>query len=148
MHKKLIEKMKERSSKEDLMCLADIADMALDTMKESNHEFYEHLESLMYETVYGKVISEEMAEDWVSKLKPMAKWTKEEIANAISGTGLKPLEAYVVMNMLYSDMKNVLGTGDDEDSLKKYIQATKDWLSDEDASENKLYNYYKYIIKK
>ena len=89
-----------------------------------------------------------MEENWVSSLKPMAKWTKEEVAKVTSGRGLKPLEAYVLMNMLYSDMKNVLGTGDDEDSLKKYIQATKDWLSDEDASENKLYNYYKYIIKK
>ena len=147
MHKKLLEKMKERSSKEDLMCLADITDMALDTMKESNPEFYEHLESLMYETVYGKVISEEMAEKWVSSLKPMAKWTKEEVTKVTSGMGLKPLEAYVVMNMLYSDMKNVLGTGDDEDSLKKYIQATKDWLSDEDAKEDKLYCYYKNIVK-
>ena len=147
MHKKLLEEMKKRNSKEDLMCLIDITGMALDKMKEEEPEFYEHLESLMYESLYGKVISEEMAEKWVMNLKPMAKWTKEEVTNVTSGTGLKPLEAYVVMNMLYSDMKNVLGTGDDEESLNKYIQATKDWLTDEDAREDKLYCYYKNIVK-
>ena len=51
------------------------------------------------------------------------------------------------MNMLYSDMSNVLGTGDTEESLRKYIEATRDWLNDPDAEECKLYNYWKYVVR-
>lgn len=52
------------------------------------------------------------------------------------------------MNMLYSDMKNVLGEGNDEESIKKYIQASKDWLNDEDVGESKLFKYYRYVVQK
>lgn len=63
------------------------------------------------------------------------------------GLNIDPIQFYVVMNMLYSDMKNVLGSGDDEESLEKYVEATKDWLNDDDVGKDKLYDYYKYVIK-
>ena len=146
MHKKLIEKMKERSSKEDLMCLADITDMALDTMKESNHEFYEHLESLIYETVYGKVISEEMAEDWVENMQPYhLHWTKEQTDSVMKqyAPSVKSLDWFVVLNMMYNDYRDVLET----DEVDTYAKLAKGWLMDIDAKEGKLYYYYKNIVK-
>lgn len=153
MHKKLTQKMREKKSAEDLMCLADIVDMALDNMKEENPEFYEHLESLLYESVYGKVISEEMAQKIVEAMRPKAKWSCEETYYVLSknGVNIPKWSGYVLMNMHYSDMKNILGGGEDDESLEKYIIATKDWYFDEDSpisGEEKLYNYFKYVVKK
>lgn len=146
MHKKLLEKMKERSSKDDLLCLADITDMALDTMKESNPDFYEHLESLMYETVYGKVISEEMAEKWVSDMQPYhLHWTMEQTDSVMKqyAPSVKPLDWFVVLNMMYNDYRDVLGT----EEVDTYAKLAKGWLMDKDAKEDKLYCYYKNIVK-
>lgn len=146
MHKKLLEKMKERSSKDDLMCLADITDMALDTMKESNPDFYEHLESLMYETMYGKVISEEMAEKWVSDMQPYhLHWTMEQTDSVMKqyAPSVKTLDWFVVLNMMYNDYRDVLGT----EEVDTYAKLAKGWLMDSDAKEDKLYCYYKNIVK-
>lgn len=146
MHKKLLEEMKKNKSVTDLMTLIDVADMSLDTMKESNPDFYEHLESLLYESVYGKVISEEMAENWVEDMKPYhLHWTKEQTDNVMKqyAPGLKPLDWYVVLNMMYNDYRDVLGT----DDVDLYAKLAKGWLTDRDAKDSKLYCYYKNIVK-
>jgi hypothetical protein len=60
------------------------------------------------------------------------------------------LSAYVIMNMKYSDEKKALGTGDDEESLMRYIEATKGFYNDPDATksgEEKLFEYYFHIVK-
>lgn len=144
MHKSILKKMKERASREDVNALADVVSMALDEMHEEHHEFYEHLECILYEAVYGKRITREMADKWVSHMKPLAKWTFEGTTDVMhqKGLNLDPVEFYVVMNMLYSDMHNVF-----EEDLDKYVMAAKDWLQDEDVAEHKLYNYYKHVVK-
>lgn len=146
MHKKLLERMKERKSVDDLMTLIDIVDMSLDTMKESRPDFYEHLESLLYESVYGKVISEEMAEKWVSEMLPYRiHWTREQTNSVMKqyASNMNPIEWYVVLNMMYNDYRDVLGTED----VDVYAKLSKAWLNDIDAKKDKLYCYYKNIIK-
>lgn len=93
-----------------------------------------------------------MKREWVKEMKPMAKWTEEEVKSVVSQYGIKVpyMSAYVILNMLYSDMKNALGSGDDEESLKRYLQATNDWYFDEDSKvdgEEKLFNYKFYVVK-
>ncbi len=78
--------------------------------------------------------------------------TEEEVKEVVNQYGLKVpyMSAYVIMNMLYSDMKNTLGTGEDEESLKMYLQATNDWYFDKDINSNgeeKLFNYRFYVVK-
>lgn len=146
MHKKLLEKIKERSSKEDLMCLIDITGMVLDKMKEEDHDFYEYLEALLYENVYGKVISEEMAEKWVMSMTPYhLHWTKEQTDSVMKqyAPSVKPLDFFVVLNMMYNDYKDVLET----EEVDTYARLAKGWLMDSDAKEDKLYCYYKNIVK-
>lgn len=66
------------------------------------------------------------------------------------GSKVPYMSAYVIMNMLYSDMSNTMGTGDDEEGIKKYLQATHDWYFDEDIGtdgEEKLFNYKMYVVK-
>lgn len=146
MHKKIICKMKERGSREDLMTLADVSEMSLDKFKEEEPEFYEYLESLLYETYYGKVISEEMAENWVSNMQPYHEyWSKEQTDNVMKqyASNVKPLDWFVVLNMMYNDYRDVLGI----DEVDIYAKLAKGWLTDSDAKEDKLYCYYKNIVK-
>lgn len=145
-----IEKIGENKKIEDMEKLGDmLADIIYKT-KESHPELYEKYKMKLYEMAYGKVLTKEMAEDWVKNMKPMAKWdydTTTSVKKQVGITDIDDISFYVVMNMLYSDMSNVLGSGDTDESISAYIEATKDWLHDEDIGKNKLYDYWKYVVK-
>ena len=100
---------------------------------------------------YGYKISDEMADKWVMGLMPKYKWNKDQIYCVANKYGVDiPLNcAYILMNMLYSDSKNIYGEGDDEESIKKYIEGIKNWYYDEDSKykqEEKVYMYGKVIV--
>lgn len=147
-----ISKIGENKKIEDMQKLGDmLADIIYD-MKESHHELYEKYKMELYIMANGKVLTDDMKREWVKEMKPMAKWTEEEVKSVVSQYGIKVpyMSAYVILNMLYSDMKNALGSGDDEESLKRYLQATNDWYFDEDSKvdgEEKLFNYKFYVVK-
>ena len=145
-----IAKIGENKKIEDMEKLGDMLAEIIYETKESHPEIYEKYKMCLYEMAYGKVLTKEMAEKWVENMKPSSKWnydTTTEVKNKYGINDIDEVSFYVVMNMLYSDMKNVLGEGDTEESLTNYIQATKDWLNDEDVKENKLYDYWKYVVK-
>lgn len=147
-----ISKIGENKKIEDMQKLGDmLADIIYD-MKESHHELYEKYKMELYIMANGRVLTDDMKREWVKEMKPMAKWTEEEVKSVVSQYGIKVpyMSAYVILNMLYSDMKNALGSGDDEESLKIYLQATNDWYFDEDSKvdgEEKLFNYKFYVVK-
>ena len=130
----------------------DLFVMAMYNVKEHDEKLYDHIKCEMYEMIYGKKIDREIADCWVSWMNPKAKWTKEQVQSVGTsyGIAIPEDELYVLMNMLYSDNSKIYGTGDDTESLEKYIQGVKDWYYDEDlkiSGSEKLYNYYKYIVK-
>lgn len=145
MHKKLLEEIKKRKSERDLICLADLLEMVLDDMAEEKPDFYDHIESKLYENIYGKVVSEEMAKKWVRKMQPYGeKWEMEETTEVLkkNGLSLRDIDFYVVLNMMYNDFAKSVG-----DDTTMYIKLARDWLKDDDAKEDKLYNYYKYVVE-
>lgn len=152
MIRKFISKIGENKKNEDMQKLGDmLADIIYET-KESHPEMYEKYKMELYIMANGNVLDDDMKREWVKEMKPMAKWTEEEIKSVVNQYGLKVpyMSAYVIMNMLYSDMKKTLGTGEDEESLKMYLQATNDWYFDEDINSNgeeKLFNYRFYVVK-
>lgn len=99
----------------------------------------------------GKRLTDDMKRQWAKEMRPAYKWTEEEVSQIISNYGLNmPISsAAVIMNMMYSDLRKALGEGDDEESLRRYVQATKDWYYDSDTTnteEAKLYEYWKNIV--
>lgn len=85
------------------------------------------------------------------RLNPKAKWTKEEVESVVTSRGITiPVSsAYVIMNMLYSDFKDIFGSGDDN-TINNYINAMKLWYHDKDAEhteEHKLFKYYYNVVK-
>ena len=143
MHKVYLEKMDFNAHKRKTI---DIIDMLMCEIKETQPKLYKHIECEIYEMVYGKKISEEMAYNWVSSMQPKREhWTVEETTNAMQQMGYShnPIEFYVVANMQYNDMYEIVK--DDETLAIKMANA---WLLDTDAKECKLYEYWKYVIKR
>jgi hypothetical protein len=141
VHKALIEEMRKRSSKEDLMCALDILEMTLDTMKEENPEFYEHLEMKLYENIYGKTLSKEMAEKIITNMKPYhMKWSLEQtkdVQKQFDMENIRDIDFWVVMNSAYNDYSNIF-----DDNIEMYAKYTKDFIKDEDAKEGKVFLYF------
>ena len=150
--RKYIDKIGENKKPEDMEKLGDMLSEIIYMMKESHPELYEKYKMELYVMANGKVLTDDMKREWVEEMKPSAKWTEEEVKSVITQYGVKVpnMSAFVIINMLYSDMKNAFGNGDDEESLKRYLQATNDWYFDEDAEvdgEEKLFNYKFYVVK-
>lgn len=147
----IINEIVDSGNVEHMHNLSDILEDILEIIKQYDEECYKKYEMELYEMAYGKKLTDKIKTEWVQNLQPSAKWNIEEIEEIYSRYGIEmPLYSFfVIMNMMYSDMEKILGTGNDNDSLIRYIQASHNWYYDEDAintQESKLYNYWKYIV--
>lgn len=150
MHRYYVEKIINSGDNDKLKELGEITIEAIDIVKDYSKIDYKALEDELYELIEGKKLNKEMADEWVANMKPAAKWTYEQIESVQKPYEIRPIDAYVLFNMLYSDMQEALGTGDTEDSIQRYINAVKGWYFDKDLKidgAEKLYNYKKYIVK-
>lgn len=141
-----IDTIVEKGKQEDMEELSDMLTEIIESMKEHHHDKYEHYKMCLYELAYGHVVSEEMGEDWVRDMKPIGKhWTIEDTTNAMNNLGYNfdKNSFYIVANMMYNDYYNIVK---DDDTLA--LKMAHDWLSDEDAKEDKLYCYWKHVIKR
>lgn len=143
MHKVYVEKINFDIHREKIK---EILEMLLCDAKNKNHDLYEHIEEELYEMAYGKKISEEMAEKWVEHMQPIGKyWNMTETTNAMYDLGYNhnEIDFFVVSNMMKNDYEELT---QDNDELA--LKLAHDWLKDTDARECKLYQYWKYVIKK
>lgn len=145
MHKTLIPKMKERAEKADIYALADVADMLLDSIKESEPGFYKHAESVLYEAYYGKKLIKELAEMKIHNMKPHGmKWSLEQTNQVMSQHGLnyENVDFWFVMNLMYNKYQPMF-----DEEVEKYVEFSKIFLDDENAKEGKVYIYATEIFK-
>ena len=141
-----IAKIGENKNIEDMEKLGDmLADIIYDT-KESHPEIYEKYKMCLYEMAYGKVLTEDMAENIVHKMKPDGEhWNIETTTSVKQQYGLNNIsdvDFYVVMNMAYNDYKDVFG-----DDTEMYVKYSKAFILDEDAKEGKVFTYFMEIPK-
>ena len=146
MIRKYIEKIGEKRNSEDMEKLGDMLAEIIYETKDAHHELYEKYKTELYEMAYGKKISEEMAQKWVKAMKPVGlHWTLEETTDAMESLGysFNDLDFFVVSNMIYNDY---FETVRDDETLA--LKLAYQWLKDEDAKDDKLYEYWKYVTKK
>lgn len=146
MHiKEYLEKIVDKGKAEDMRELSHILDKVVHHLKECDPEWYNKICLKLYEMAYGKVLTLEMAEEWVRSMKPMAKYTKEETDSIIKEKALNvnDINFYAALNMICSDYGKVIG-----EDLDKYVEFTMAFLNDEDAKPDKLYLYWKDIVMK
>ena len=145
MIRKYIDKIADNGKIEDMNELGDMLSEVIYEMKDAHPEEYHEYKMELYEMAYGKKINEEMAEKWVKEMNPIGMhWTKEETTNAMQSLGynVDTTDFFVVANMMYNDYYD-LAKEDETLALK----LAYDWLRDEDAKEDKLYCYWKHIVK-
>lgn len=145
MIRKYIEKIGEKRNVEDMETLGDMLADLIEDMKEEHYDLYKDYKLDLYEMAYGKKISEDMADKWVKEMKPVGiHWTMEETTNAMNDLGysFNEIDFYVVANMMYNDYYNLVK---EDETLA--LKLASDWLNDEDAKEDKLYCYWKHVIK-
>lgn len=145
--KHYIEKIVSKGKQEDMEKLSDMLSEIIYQMKEHHYDKYKCYKMKLYEMVEGKVINEEMADEWVNSMKPIGEhWSLEETTNAMESLGYKDKEVdfYVTANMMYNDNYELVK---DNDELA--LKLAHNWLNDVDIEDldSKLYNYKKYIVK-
>lgn len=145
MIRKYIEKIGENRNIEDMEKLGDMLSEIIYDTKEEHPEIYKKYKTELYEMAYGKKINEDMAEKWVKDMKPVGMhWTMEETTNAMQSLNYNfdKVDFFVVANMMYNDYYDLVK---EDETLA--LKLAKDWLSDVDVKEDKLYFYWKYIVK-
>lgn len=113
---------------------------------------YDEVVDKLYKECYGEHFSDWLAEKAVENFKNVdgtegAHWSVEQIDDVIRQYGIKCIgfnrwDLYFVMNMLYSDYYNVLGS-----DTATYVKMSKAWFEDPDVSEGKAYRYYMQVAK-
>lgn len=146
MIKQYIDRIGETRDVTKMEKLGDILEELLYNLKDNYHDLYEEYKEELYELAYGKKINREMGMKWVDEMKPVGEhWTIEQTTDAMTNLGytFDEVDFYIVANMMYNDY-NDLVKEDEELALR----LANDWLNDEDAKEDKLYCYWKNIVKK
>ena len=146
MIRKYIEKIGETKDVEKMDELGDILEELIEGLKEAHHEEYEEYKEELYEMAYGKKLNKDIAVEWVSSMKPVGEhWNMDQTTSAKESLGydVDSIDFYVVANMMYNDYNDLV-----KDNEELALKLANDWLHDEDAKEDKLYCYWKHIIKK
>ena len=146
MIRKYIDKIGESKEVEKMNKLGDMLEELIEGLKEAHHEEYEEYKNELYEMAYGKKINKEMAVEWVNSMKPVGEhWSIDQTTGAKESLGydVDNIDFYIVANMMFNDYVDIV-----QDNEELALKMAYDWLNDEDAKEDKLYCYWKHIIKK
>ena len=149
--RKMAEGKSPEQMKETVLNLAKTQGVDIQ-LKYSDREIYEEVVDKLYKECYGEHFSDWLAEKAVENFKNVdgtegAHWTIEQIDDVIRQYNIKCVgfnrwDLYYVMNMLYSDYYNVLGS-----DTAIYVKLSKAWFEDPDVSEGKAYRYYMQVAK-
>jgi hypothetical protein len=147
MHKYYVEKIITSKDPDKLKKLGDVIIDTISYMKSLDVEEYEDIECDLYEISEGRVLNEEKAKYIIENMKPYGiHWTLDQTEQVRKQYGLstiRPIDFWVVMNSAYNDYHDLF-----ENNLEMYVKFAKDFISDEDANEDKVYTYFMTIPKK
>jgi len=144
--KRMIEKIVDDGSVEEMHELSNVLQDTMEIVKDYNPEKYKEYEMYLYKMAYGCNLTEDMAEEIVSKMQPCGeKWGMEETRQIQEEYGLQhlnPIDFYVVINSAYNDYKELF-----RDNVDMYVKFTQLFMEDEDAKKDKIFIYFTQISK-
>jgi len=136
-----IEKIVDNGKIEDMQELSDMLEDTMEIIKDYDKECYKDFEMKLYKMAYGSHLNKSMAQDIVNKMRPYGqRWSYEESRNLQEQRGINdidPIEFFVVMNSAYNDYKDIFS-----EDIEGYIRFTIDFIKDEDAKPNKVFDYF------
>lgn len=141
--KDYVKKIVKDENDEHMDCLNEMFDKLICDLKESDPEKYLHYKYKLHKLAYGEHLTEEMAREWVSKMKNKdgtvgEHWTWEQTSSLAED--YNKCDFYAILNMVYSDFYN------SRFDTNTYITMAKDWLSDKDVKPGKVLRYYLYVV--
>lgn len=146
-----IQKIAEDGDLKEMIKLSEILVDLMEIIKQYDEEAYKRYEMHIYKMAYGTVLSRQMAEEIVSKMKPYGKrWSIEETKEIQERYGIdniRPVDFFVVMNSKFNDSRDTVEkfAKNKEEELDMYISLTRDFILDEDAKEGKIFYYFTQI---
>jgi hypothetical protein len=146
MHiKRMIQHIVDKGHHEDMVCLSELLTALIYDLKHEAYAEYKHIEYKLHTMAYGEHLTEDMAHEWVSRMKNKdgthgEHWSKEQ-TDKFAETHNK-CDWYAVMNMVYSDYYQPAFT------TETYITLAKDWIEDSDVPEGKTLKYYLHVVCK
>lgn len=146
MHREYVNRIINKNNKESMEMLGCIFDKAMEHVEECDEELYDKLEVDLYEALNGKTFTEEKAKHWVKEMEPIGqRYTIEEATQGLTRVGYNgdKILGYIAVNMMCNDYRDIV-----EENPEIVFKLAKDFLNDEDAVEHKVFNYWKYIVKK
>lgn len=141
--RELINKIVDSQDNSKMYEMQDVFEDLLCSLKEYNKDKYEHYKDKLYCIAYGPIVNDEMRKEIVEKIGEH--WSIEDTENVRIQYNLNNLdknEFNVVMNMSYSDYKDVFG-----DNLELYVKFSNAFIDDKDAIDGKVYYYFKNLVK-
>ena len=149
MHRRNIEHIIEHGTNEQMYEMREVFESAIDWLKIKDRTAYDAVEYKLHCIAHEGHLGEHLAKKWVSKMKNKdgtcgAHWSWEQVSQVVKEKGLVVdlSDFYASLNMVYSDYYNP------KFDLANYIELAKDWMNDDDVGENKLLNYYFFVVCK
>lgn len=142
-----IDRIGDNKNPEDMEKLGDMLAELICMTKEAHPEIYKKYKKKLYEMLYGKVLTREMAEEIVHDMKPYGEyWNFETTTNVKNQYGIQDIsdvDFYIVMNSRYNDNKQTVDTYIQENhKLDMYVSLSKDFVLDPDAKPDKVFTYF------
>lgn len=136
-----IERIVDNGKIEDMEELSDMLEDTMEIIKDYDKECYKEMEMKLYKMAYGSHLNKSMAQDIVNKMRPFGeRFNYEETRKLQEQRGINdidPIEFFVVINSAYNDYKDIFS-----EDIEGYIRFTIDFIKDEDAKPNKVFNYF------
>ena len=136
-----IERIVDNGKIEDMEELSDMLEDTMEIIKDYDEKCYKEFEMKLYKMAYGSHLNKSMAQDIVNKMRPYGmRWNIEETESLQRQRGIEDIpkaDFFVVINSAYNDYKDIFG-----EDLEGYIRFTIDFIKDEDAKPNKVFDYF------
>lgn len=150
--KKYLTHIVEHGTPEERMELVDKISEGLDVMKMYSTVEYNKFEKELKAISNYECLSEDEARTWVSKMKNNdgtigEHWSVEQTTRVAESYNIRfdkfsRYDWYVVLNMMYSDYYGAVSN-----DVNTYTRMAVAFLEDKDAEDDKLYRYYKQIVR-
>ena len=141
-----IEIIVQNGKLEDMEELSDMLEDTMEIIKDYDKECYKEFEMKLYKMANGNRLNRKMAEEIVNKMRPYGKrWSIEETRQMQEQRGLSNIsdvDFFIVINSAYNDYQNLFG-----DNIEDYVRFTMDFIQDEDAKQDKVFNYFTQIVE-
>ena len=141
-----IEIIVQNGKLEDMEELSDMLEDTMEIIKDYDKECYKESEMKLCKMANGNRLNRKMAEEIVNKMRPYGKrWSIEETRQMQEQRGLSNIsdvDFFIVINSAYNDYQNLFG-----DNIEDYVRFTMDFIQDEDAKQDKVFNYFTQIVE-